>query len=370
MMPFPRRLLVRVRAEHLGGPGYGGCVVLAALLASCSTMPPGPDEARLAEGPPRYSLVFLIHGDADYAYHDDLGKTHLADRETLAQAKTVAERNPDAEVFIFHEIARKHVLFLVPRHDGRAYYYRNGRLMVRESYWRDQGPSRFAPELGFYHRLAAGSPGARTRLFFYFGHELPESGGTGYDASSRERRVTIGDLAEAARDVAGGAGKVDLLGLATCFGGTPHTIGTLAPYARYIIASPDNLHLSSFDLAPLERLELGSGDGAVAAFADRFARNAFTRLEGAVQTAVSVVVYDTNAVGDFLDSATGVYDRALGLASDGSPSLFERCDCGDEPAYARPGMSRGLTVLYRAPHFGRLKHKASHSGWECWRPAE
>jgi hypothetical protein len=242
--------------------------------------------------------------------------------------------------------------------------------MARESYWRDQGPSRFAPELSFYHRFAAMPPDAPTRLFFYFGHELPESGGTGYDASCRERRVTLGDLAEAVRDVAGSTGKVDLLGLATCFGGTPYNIGELAPYARYIIASPDNLHLSSFDLAPLETLQLGSEEGAMAAFADRFARNAFARLEGTVQTAVSVVVYDTDEVGEFLDSATGVYDRDLRPAAGQSPSFSERCDCGDEPAYARPGMGRGLTVLYRAPHFGRLKHKASHSGWECWRKAE
>ena len=369
MIPSLRRLLVRTRAARHGGPGYGGCVALAALLASCSTMPKTPEGARLTERPPRYSLVFLIHGDADYAYHDDLGRTHRADREVLAQAQVVAARNPDSEVFIFHEIPRKHVLFLVPRRDGRAYYYRDGQLLARESYWRDQGPSRFAPELAFYHRLAAAQPASPTRLLFYFGHELPESGGAGYDASCRERRVTIGDLAAAVRDVADG-GKVDLLGLATCFGGTPHTIGALAPYARYIIASPDNLHLSSFDLSPLETLDPGSEDGAVAAFADRFARNAFTRLERGVQTTVSVVVYDTDEVGAFLDAATDVYNRTLALADGRPPLPSERCDCGDDPAYARPGMGQGLTVLYRAARFGRLKHKASHSGWECLRTAE
>ena len=30
------------------------------------------------------------------------------------------------------------------------------------------------------------------------------------------------------------------------------------------------------------------------------------------------------------------------------------------------GMSDGLTVLYRAPRFGRMKNDTHHSGWECW----
>jgi hypothetical protein len=313
------------------------------LLASCGTMPPAQEQGRPAERPPHYSLVFIIHGDADYTYHDALGHKHRADQDILAQAQEVGERSPDADVFIFHQIARKHFLFVVPRRDGRAYHYRNGRLMAQEAYWRDQGTTRFAPELRIYHRLAEPPSPSLVRLFFYFGHELPEMDGAGYDASCRERRVTVADLAEAVRDVAGSAAKVDLLGLATCFGGTPHTVGALGPYARYIIASPDNLHLSSFDLAPLESLDLGSDDGAVAAFADRFARNAFERLASTVQTAVSVVVYDVNGTRAFLDSVTGPYDRTLASTRGRSPSSEELC--------------------------GRLKHEVSHSGWECWRSA-
>lgn len=358
------------RTARPAGPGYGGCVALAALLASCSTVPPAWEEGGLIEGPPRYSVVFIIHGDGDYRYHDALGNTHRADQEILAQAQAVGERSPDAEVFIFHEIGRRHVMFLLPRRDGRAYHYRNGRLMARQSYWRDEGPSRFAPELRIYHQLAAMPSGSPGLLFFYFGHELPEIDGAGYDASCRERRVTVEDLAGAVKDVAGSATQVDLLGVATCFGGTPHTIGALAPHARYIIASPDNLHLSSFDLTPLESLDLGSDDGAVAAFADRFARNAFERLADTVQTAVSVVVYDVDGISPFLDSVTGVYDRTLVSTSGRSPSSRERCDCAADSAYARPGMSQGLTVLYRAPRFGRGKHTVSHSGWQCWRLVE
>ena len=241
-------------------------------------MPPTPDEGGLDAAPPRYSLVFIIHGDGDYLYHDTLGNARRADEDVLSKAQAIAERNPNAEVFLFHEIERRHVLFLFPRHDGRAYYYRHGHLLAQKSYWRDQGESRFDPEVRLYEQFAGTQPRPPLRLFFYFGHELPEFNGTGYDASYAKRRVTIHDLADGVRGIAGESAKIDLLVLATCFGGTPYTIGALAPYARYIIASPDNLHLSYFDLDPLAKLDVGADDGEVADFADRFARNAFEQL--------------------------------------------------------------------------------------------
>lgn len=344
-------------------------MALAMLLTSCSTMPPAHDVGQPAASPPRYSLVFIVHGDGNYLYHDALGHARRADQEVVSRAKAIAEQNPDAEVFIFHQIERRHVLFLIPRHDGRAYYYRHGSLVAKKSYWRDQGESRFDPEVRICEQLAGASSPRPLRLFFYFGHELPEFNGAGYDASYATRPVTIDDLAQGVRDIAGDSTRFDLLALATCFGGTPRTIGALAPHARYIIASPDNLHLSNFDLAPLAGLNVGSDDGAMAAFADRFARHAFTTLTGEVQTAVSVVVYDASAVGGFLDSVAGAYDSTLAAAAGMTPASVARCDCADDSTYTRPGMSTGLTVLYRAPRFGRMKNEQHHSGWECWRIA-
>ena len=370
MTHFLPRLIAGATRTLSTDLGCTGCVALAVFLASCSTIPPARDEGGLVEGLPRYSLVFIIHGDGDYLYHDTLGNARTADKEVLSKAQAIAERNPDTEVFIFHEIERGHVLFLFPRHDGRAYYYRNGRLLAQKSYWRDQGESRFEPEVRLYEQFTGVQSRPPLRLFFYFGHELPEFNGAGYDASYAKRRVTIHDLAAGVRGIASASGKIDLLVLATCFGGTPYTIGALAPYARYIVASPDNLHLSYFDLEPLESLDVGSDDAEVADFADRFARHAFERLASEVQTAVSVVVYDVNDVGAFLESVADVYDRTLAAANGMSPVSVEHCDCADDSTYALPGMSEGLTILYRAPRFGRMKNEQSHSGWECWRIAD
>ena len=344
-------------------------MALAVLLLSCSTAPPTRDEVQLAATPPTCSFVFIIHGDGDYLYHDTLGNPRRADEDVLSKAQAIAERNPNAEVFLFHEIERRHVLFVIPRHDGRAYYYRHGRLVAQKSYWRDQGAARFDPEVQLYQQFVGTQLRPPVLLFFYFGHEFPEFDGAGYDASYSKRSVTIDDLAEGVRDIAGDSTKIDLLALATCFGGTPYTIGALAPYARYIIASPDNLHLSYFDLEPLASLDVVSNDG-VAAFADQFARNAFEQLAAEVQTTVSVVVYDVNDVSDYLGSVADAYDRTLTAASGTSPGSLEHCDCADDSAYATAEMDKGLAVYYRAPRFGRMKNAVRHSGWECWRIAK
>ena len=344
------------------------CVVLAVLLTGCSsTMPPPHDEAVIGGSPPRYSLVFIIHGDGNYLYHNTLGDARRADEDVLARAQAIAQRLPDAEVTIFHEISRRHVLFLIPRHDGRAYYYRHGKLLGKTSYWRDQGDFHFAPETQLYATFAGNQSPPPVRLFLYFGHELPEFNGAGYDASYPKRRVTIQDLADGVGTLAGAYGQFDLVVLATCFGGTPHTIDALAPHARYIIASPENLHLSYFDLEPLATLDAGPDDGEVAAFADRFARNAFDRLASEVQTVASVVVYDVNATNAFRASVAGAYDRTLTEATGLPPASANHCDCAHDSTYTRPAMGKGLTVLYRAPRFGRMKNEQHHSGWECWR---
>ena len=353
-----------------------GCVCCAAfslLLCSCSAGPPLQTGTRPAEGsdpPAPYSIVFVIHGDGEYLYHDTGGTEYQADEEALAEAKRIALRNPRAEVFVFHQIPRKHFLFLFPIHDGEFYYYRNGRLIANESYWRDQGQSPLDPELTLYRRYRAGNQRPLESLFLYCGHEIPEFGGTGYDASFPDRPFTVRDLAVGLRGFAGDSARFDLLVLSTCFGSTPYSIATLGPFARYIIASPDNLHLSYFDLHALERLDLNLQGGDVPAFAKKFAHQSFDRLTKDIQTAVSVAVFDVDRVQGFLHSVRMTYDRTLTALEGGTQSSaadIERCDCADIPAYALPTLNEGVEVLYRPARFGRSKNKQSHSGWECWK---
>ena len=348
-----------------------GCAVaLVVLLSSCSADLPVQREAQPAEegvGTVAYSIVCIIHGDGAYLYHDTSGDAHRADEMTLARAKTVAERNTQAEMFIFHERPRRHFLLFFPVRDGTLYYYRHGQLVAEQSYWRDQGPMRFSPELELYNRVRAEESPGLVRLFLYFGHTIPEFGGAGYDASYKSRTFTVDDLAGGLRSITGDSTKIDLVVLSTCFSGTPRTISALAPYARYIIASPDNLHLSYFDLSPLEQLDIGLREGDLPGFANAFARHAFDRLAEDTQTAVTVAVYDVGRVRGFLDAVDSTYGHTLTALEGTTPPSSERCDCAEDPAYALPGMNDGIAVLYRPPQFGRSKYKENHSGWECWR---
>src|SRR6185369_15437037 len=122
MMNLLHRIIAGATRRLSTDRGILGCVVLAMFFAGCSsTMPPPRDEAIIGGGTTRYSLVFIIHGDGDYLYHNSLGEARRADEDALARAQVIAQQLPNAEVTIFHETARRHVLFVVPRHDGRAF---------------------------------------------------------------------------------------------------------------------------------------------------------------------------------------------------------------------------------------------------------
>lgn len=347
--------------------------VSCVFMSSCSANSTVQYEAQLSDEDvieSKYSIVFIIHGDGDYVYHDTSGNEYDADEETLADAKKVAQQNPNAEVFIFHQKPRRHFLLFFPLRDGDFYYYRNGRLIANESYWRDQEKSNFDNEVGLYRYYHIDDKREMVNIFLYFGHEIPEFGGTGYDASYPDRTFTVHDLTSGLKNFTRDSTRFDLMILSTCFSGTPYTIGALGSFARYIIASPDNLHLSYFDLHLLERLDLSLRDEDMPAFAKRFAQEAFDMLIRDIQTAVSVAVYDIDLVQEYLHSVKSVYDQTVTTLQEELHDLMrktEHCDCVDLPAFALPTIKNGVDIFYRPARFGRLKHKLNHSGWECWR---
>jgi hypothetical protein len=350
-----------------------GCVVLTIFLSSCSANLPFLQESQQADDvalATQYSILFIIHGDGDYLYHDTSGNEYNADEEALAGAIKVAQENPRAEVFIFHQRPRRHFLFLFPLRDGEFYYYRNGQLIANELYWRDQEQSNFKFEVGLYRHFRAKKQRKLVSVFLYCGHEIPEFGGSNYDASYPDRKFTVYDFASGLKDFTPDSTRFDLMILSTCFGGTPYTIGELGSFSRTIIASPDNLHLSYFDLHLLERMDLSLQDGDVPAFAKRLAQQTFDRLTRDIQTTVSVAVYDVDRVQEFLHSVHKTYDNTLSTLRGKTQAFLatiEHCDCADLPAYLLPTMNEGVDVFYRPASFGRLKNKKYHSGWECWK---
>ena len=217
----------------------------------------------------------------------------------------MGERNPNAEVIIFHQIARRHALLLFPRHDGRAYYYRHGRLLAQTSHWRDQGKARFDSEVRLYEQFTAlqSRPPVRVALLLWSRAPRDRRGGL-------RRIVARAVVSSSTTWRKGESDRRGSPGRSTCScsprasGSTPHTIGALAPYTRYVIASPDNLHLSYFDLEPRETALVPDRMTKVLPTSRiGFARNAFTKLAADLQTTVSVVVYDAKDVADFVEAA-------------------------------------------------------------------
>ena len=147
-------------------------------------------------------------------------------------------------------------------------------MIASASYPRGNGVGRFDAPVRLYEEYRAVSFIQAKTLFLYFGHELPEIAD---EESQPEQPFTVPELAAGLQRFTRDSSRLDLVVLSSCYNGTPYTISSLTPYARTIIASPDNLHLSYFDLQPLERLESGMPDGDVPAFAASFARHSFER---------------------------------------------------------------------------------------------
>ncbi len=350
-----------------------GCSLMIAMLSSCIGINPiqsdgGPDGGRIFVS--NYSIIFVIHGDNDYLVHDAEGNEYTADEAVLSEAKITAQLNPKGSVFIFHQRPKRNVLFFFPIHDGEFYYYHNGRLAAYEEYWRDRKDSPYEPELELYRRYHGESQSEMMSMFLYYGHQIPESGGRGYDASYPERPFTVTDLGGVLKEFTRNASKFDMVSLSTCYGGTPFTVDAVAPYTKYIIASPENLHLSYFNFRSLDRLDTTALQYGAAVFAPISAERAFARLTSDVQTNVSVAVYDVSRVREYVDTVLTQYRRTLNASGDGKNFPLEHCDCAELPEYQTERMSDGVQLFYRPARFGRSKNIVKHSGWECIRRDE
>jgi hypothetical protein len=317
-----------------------------------------------------YSMVIIIHGDGEYQYYNAEGVESSADIVTLQAAQRTAEQNPFGEVFIFHQKPQRNWMVIFSGRDGEWFYYRYGRLVQHAEYRRSSGRSRFDPESELYHRFRLKDQVNVFSMIMYFGHEIPEFEMERYDGSHPERLFSIDDLAAGLKKFQQPTGGFDLLALSTCYGGSPFVISALAPYARYIIASPDNLHLSYFDLEGLEHLEQRLNGVDHYAFAKTYARRSFDRLQEEVQTTVSIALYDSDKTKALRDSIQIWYDQSLSAAKIKMLNSWEqvhRCDCADLSGFPMAMNMDGVEVFYRSERFGRDKHKKNHSGWECWK---
>lgn len=309
-----------------------------------------------------YKLVYVIHGDANYLYHDEDGHSLQADEQKVKEAITVARQARHGEVFIFHQRPEKKILWLFPQKDRLFLHYRSGELIHKKNYSPESSTQAFTAEKRLYHQYEKADS---TRVFFlFFGHEIPPSNsGITYYQSRPKAQFDTERFARGVQGFLKGSNRFDLTMLSTCDNGTPRMVSNLQTVTRYLLASPQNLHLSHIDTQPLLKLETSPRIPA-SKLADSLAQHTYDRLSGFIQTAVTLSVYDMQIVGDYVGRLSESYQdyrrRNSNLNAEG-----ENTDCTNLSFWDGPIPDKGVGVFYKAPNFGHSAGKESHTGWGC-----
>ncbi len=305
-----------------------------------------------------FSIIYIIHGDADYLYHDTSGTSHYADEEILDQAFDAAKNLDNSEVFIFHQGTASRFLFF-PEDDSHFYYFSNGKRIKEDSYKRDRSDSSFTSEINLYEKYRDKDRDNTIKMLMYYGHEIPEGNSINpYNLTHPDIPFSDNLFAKAVKGFASG-NKFDLIVLSTCNNGTPEMVSLLSPYTKYIVASPENLHLSQMNSSTLKNLNVKNYQPYQ--FARAFAENAFNKLKENTLTVITISVYDVDKTRDYVHSA----GEDNSDKNNRTPAAINNCDCSTIESYRKPGMESGVTVFYKPPAFGKDKNKTVHSGWGC-----
>lgn len=335
---------------------------LAILLIGCTT-------AEITTGAGKsvnsieYSIIYIIHADGDYLYFDDDGNSREGDQKVLGEAREIGEKAGNGEVFIFHQRPERKILGLFPQKDRRLIHYRSGKLMHTERYSPRDTPTLFSAEADLYdkyrHRIP---PDSLQTFFFYFGHEIPEKEEKGYYQSVPSIKMSIRKFADALQQFRlSGAHKFDITGLSTCNNGSPSMVRSLQSQADFLLASPQNLHLSHIDTDKMKLLESREGITAEK-LASAIAEDTFSRLSE-LQTAATISVYEMESIGDYIGRLDSAYQANMNF---GNPLRGDgNSDCAEIPFFSEFEDKGGVHSWYEAPGFGRKAGKKFHSGWGC-----
>ncbi len=304
----------------------------------------------------QYSLIYVIHGDANYTYHrnENLRKANL---DALNRAIETAKQAKHGEVFIFHQKPERKLIFLLPQKDRLMYHFRHGELVGGESYSPIEGGLK--AEANLYNRQKAEQTG-RT-VFLYFGHEIPS--GSPYFVYHGSQPFFRFNTEIFAEDLTLFQDHFNMVVLSTCNNGNPLMAQELSGKAEYLVASPQNLHLAHLIDSPLLQLEsdptISTGE-----LANSLARQSFERLAEFLQTMVTVGVYDLSEIQPQIHTTARTYREHLNSIQ--QRSLFvDNVDCQTLPEFRQPLPTEGVTLYYQPPAFGSNATSVSHSGWGC-----
>jgi hypothetical protein len=170
--------------------------------------------------------------------------------------------------------------------------------ILEESYSRKDVAS-YEAEAELIKKFSRSSHRDSKNILLYYGHEIPKREKTGYNSSLPERKFGINIFTEGVRQLINSLSpvemKFDLLVLSTCRNGSYRTVKQLSPFTNYLIASPEDIHLSYLSSESL--IKIGEVDFLdVNKFAKDFAEFAFNEMSKITSTEISVSVYDINKI--------------------------------------------------------------------------
>ncbi len=345
---------------------FDNCIILSLLLfvfTGCRTsqLPTKPFNHK----PVNYTIIYLIHGDANYLYHNQNGVALQADKQVLQEAKRIAENAENGEVFIYHLKPESRILWIFPRKDRRFLYYRNGELIYKKNYSPHSKTEPFITEAKFYHYFHPDeTDSSYKKIMLYFGHEIPARTGTNYFRSRPDALFNTALFAKGLKKfLQTPRDQFDLTLLSTCANGTPKMVSVLAPLTEYLLASPQNLHLSHMDTKALKLMD-EPGEISTSKLAAKIAADTFKRLSSFLQTVISLSLYHTDEMKEYLPLLADHYKNYLKKHAYATPSV-QNIDCKDLPFFKPEIAGNGVKVWYRAPQFGRKAVNKNYSGWGC-----
>src|SRR5699024_6299805 len=133
----------------------------------------------------------------------------------------------------------------------------------------------FLSESRLYHKYR--SRDSLRTFFLYFGHEIPKDSAASYFQSRPDAQLATDSFVEGERSFLEDSSHFELSVLSTCDNGTPEMAAKQQPLTKYLLASPQNLHLSQIDSRKLLLLE-EDPDISTKELTEAIARDSFDRL--------------------------------------------------------------------------------------------
>lgn len=340
------------------------CLIFAACGSTKTTV---PGQGAATSDTTRYVITYIIHGDANYLYHDTSGVARQADQKVLAEAKQVAQNATQGEVFIFHQRPETKVLGIFPKKDRDFFHYKKGILVRHQSYSPANDTAFLASETELFGKYRSVTTNKTKKILLYFGHEIPLKDGHGYFKSIPELNLNTQTFTAGLKRMLPESIPnrfFDLAVLSTCNNGSPDMVAAMIPVTRVLLASPQNLHLSHIDSRALASLD-ADPEMKSSELASMLAENTYERLKKSIQTVISLSVYNIGEMEPHIQRADSAY-RAYLSAKSKTSNEIKNTDCTLLPIFSEIGLnSVDVETWYRPPQFGRDASIKTHSGWGC-----